>query len=112
MILRINVYKIGDFSEILPIATSIEDVLGERVNINKLAAALTLALASDIDREECLAEYRRRSVVTGRRLTVVGAEGSYTARVVEILDDYSLLVERESDGARVRVFTGEVSVKL
>ena len=108
----INVYKIGDFSEILPIATSIEDVLGERVNINKLAAALTLALASNIDREECLTEYRRRSVVTGRRLTVVGAGGSYTARAVEILDDYSLLVEREADGARVRVFTGEVSVKL
>jgi BirA family biotin operon repressor/biotin-[acetyl-CoA-carboxylase] ligase len=108
----INVYKIGDFNEILPIATSIEDVLGERVNINELAATLTLALASDIDPEECLMEYRARSVVTGRHLTVVGAEECYSARAIEILDDYSLLVERESDGERVRVFTGEVSVRL
>lgn len=108
----INVYKIEDFSEILPIATSIEDVLGERVNINQLTASLILALASNIDSRECLREYRERSVVKGRRLTVVGEGDAYSARAIEILDDYSLLVERESDGERVRIFTGEVSVKL
>ena len=108
----INVYKNAISEEISGIATSIEDALGCRVNINSLAAALIDALASCLDSGECLREYRARSVVLGRTVTVIGASESYAARAVEILDDYSLLVERESDGVRVRIFTGEVSVKL
>ena len=108
----INVYKIEDFASVLPIATSIEDVLGERVDINILAAAIIDALVGEIDKEESLSEYRRRSVVTGKELVVVGAEVSYPAVAEEILDDYSLLVRRLDNDERVRVFTGEVSVKL
>ena len=108
----INVYKIEDFASVLPIATSIEDALCKKVDINLLAASLADALLSEVSSDEALSEYRRRSVVTGKELVVVGAEVSYPAVAEEILDDYSLLVRRLDNGERVRVFTGEVSVKL
>ena len=96
----------------MPIATSIEDVLCKKVDINLLAASLADALLSEVSSDEALSEYRRRSVVTGKELVVVGAEVSYPAVAEEILDDYSLLVRRLDTGETVRVFTGEVSVKL
>lgn len=110
--LGINVYKTPDFDTILPIATSLEDALGHKININDLTKSLADRLLEVPTCDDCIAEYRQRSFVIGREVTVISLTDSYPAEVVEILDDYSLLVRRLSDGEKVRVFTGEVSIRL
>ncbi|MBQ8879217.1 MAG: biotin--[Clostridia bacterium] len=108
----INVYKNTDLTTNLPIATTIEDVLSKRVDINELAATLAVSIADISSLESPVSEYRKRCITVGKRVTVIGYNDSYPARCIGVEDDYSLTVRRESDGELIRVFTGEVSVRL
>ncbi len=107
----INVYKTTYPEEISGIATSIEQVCGKRIDKVELLAELArqMLLCEDTQ-ERIFEEYRTASFLLGRSITVHTAGGSYPGRAVELLPDFSLLVERE-DGSRERVFTGEVSVR-
>ena len=58
-----------------------------------------------------LDEYRRRSVLTGRNVTVTAKDGSKSALVLGIDDDFRLCV-RYPDGTEEKLSSGEVSVKL
>ena len=107
----INVYKNSDLTTNLPIATTIEDALGKKVDINELASGLAVETACASRYENPISEYRRRCLTVGRKVTVCGYGESYGARCIGVEDDYSLSVERESDGERLRIFTGEVSVR-
>ena len=55
-------------------------------------------------------EYKKRSIVLGRRVTVHTPTGVYEAKARELLRDYSLLVE--AGGEARRIYTGEISVRL
>ena len=108
----INVYKTAYPEEISSIATSIEEECNERISRELLVFKAVKNLLSDgIDESEILRKYRESSLLIGEEIAVLPLSGEpYFARALEILDDYSLSVERE-DGKKERLFTGEVSIK-
>ena len=104
----INVYKNAISDEISDIATSIEGVTGRGVDISKLAAAIIkyhLNYKGDF-----YTEYKSRSFIIGKKVTVMKLSESYEAKVVDIDSDFSLIIER--DGKQERLFTGEISLKI
>jgi BirA family biotin operon repressor/biotin-[acetyl-CoA-carboxylase] ligase len=104
----INVYKNAISDEISDIATSLE---GEKIippNRSVLAAHIIKNhLAEDSGFYE---EYRARSVVVGREVTVVKLNKSYPACVLDINRDFSLKIK--TDRGIEDLFTGEVSLKI
>lgn len=107
----INVYKSALSEEISSIATSLEEVSGICFNREALLLSLAKSILKRRTKEEVLYEYRRHSFTLGKRVEVrPHTAPCYDARAKEILDDYSLLVEKD-DGEEIRVFSGEVSVK-
>lgn len=106
----INVYKTTYPEEISAIATSIESECGVRIKKEELVARTVTELLSEKG-EDVFAEYSARLITRGD-ITVRKHTGeSYPARVIELLPDYSLLIEREN-GERERLFTGEVSTSV
>ena len=103
----INVYKNAISDEISTIATSIESETNHAPDRSSLAAMI---IKEFLDRGDCYAEYKARSFVIGREVTVVKLNESYSARVIDINPDYSLLIDH--DGAEERLFTGEISLRL
>ena len=109
----INVYKKAVSEEIFDIATSLEDEFDVPPDINALAANIIREMLIEVPRlkeQKIYEEYRERSFIIGQRVNVIKPDGSYPARVLDLLDDYSLLIERE-DGEREVLFTGEVSLR-
>ena len=103
----INVYKSAISDEISTIATSIESEINYAPDRSSLASII---IKEFLNRGDCYAEYKARSVVIGREVTVVKLNESYPARVVDINPDYSLLINR--DGVEERLFTGEISLRI
>jgi len=62
-------------------------------------------------REELLAEYKKRSMVTGKNILILRNGGEEEAVVIDINDDYSLLVKKEN-GEIENLNTGDVSIKI
>ena len=107
----INVYKNAVSDEISDIATSIEEATGVRVKIEELAVCVLEEFFTAISHEELIREYRRDSMILGERISVIPfAAPQYNAIAIEILDDYSLLVETDAKDRR-RVYSGEVSIR-
>ena len=107
----INVYKTPYPDEISSIATSIEEQCEMRVSREELVAELARQMLTDIPSEGAIyEEYKSASLLLGERITVHAVGGSYEALALDILTDFSLLIERE-DGSRDRVFSGEVSIR-
>lgn len=69
-----------------------------------------LAAAEQLDERVFLEEYKRRSVVLGKNVTVMAKE-PYIAKVLDIDDDAHLIVE-ENDGKIAVLSAGEISIKL
>ena len=110
----INVYKNAISDEISDIATSIESETGLRVDRDELAARIIsefLKVAKEMSEEEAFFEYRSRSFILGREVTVMKLTESYKARVLDLNPDYSLLIKKEN-GETESLFTGEVSLRL
>lgn len=103
----INVYKNAISDEISTIATSIENELNYAPDRSRLAAVI---IKEFLNRGDCHNEYKARSVVIGRDVTVVKLNESYPARVIDINPDYSLLIEHE--GVEERLLTGEISLRI
>lgn len=104
----INVYKKAISDEISDIATSIEGETGIGIDRSKLAAAIIkyhLNYKGDF-----YTEYKSRSFIIGKRVTVMKLSESYEANVIDIDSDFSLIIER--DGKQERLFTGEISLKI
>ena len=104
----INVYKKAISDEISDIATSIEGETGIGIDRSKLAAAIIkyqLHYKGDF-----YTEYKSRSFIIGKRVTIMKLSESYEAKVVDIDSDFSLIIER--DGKQERLFTGEISLKI
>ncbi len=62
-------------------------------------------------REELLAEYKNRSMVTGKNILILRNGGEEEAVAVDINDDYSLMVKKEN-GEIENISTGDVSIKI
>jgi BirA family biotin operon repressor/biotin-[acetyl-CoA-carboxylase] ligase len=109
----VNVWK-REFSEDLAaIATDIETECGVRISIADLALKLSEKMLRFERAERCgyMDKYRAYSLVIGKRLTVVTADGSYEAEAISI-DDSGALTVKDGEGRFIRLFTGEVSVRL
>ena len=104
----INVYKNAISDEICDIATSIEGELNRAPDRSALAAKIIANFL--FDNSDFYEEYRSRSFVIGREVTVIKLTESYKAKVLDIDKDYSLIIER--DGNTERLFTGELSLKI
>ena len=109
----VNVWK-REFPEALcDIATDIESECGARISIADIALRLSEKMLrfEDAERGAYMDKYRAYSLVIGKRLTVITADGSYEAEAVSI-DDSGALIVKNDDGDLIRLFTGEVSVRL
>lgn len=100
-------------SEVSAVAT---DLLTQGYSPHRfaLAAAICEELLENLDgvfRNDIVSEYKSRSFLIGRGVTVIGANGSAEATVVGITDRYELTV-RFADGTQKELSTGEVSLKL
>ncbi len=105
----INVLSVKFPAELAEIATTVEDETGVRMDRNALAAEILNGLSileEEINNPSTIAEYRRRSSLIGRTVTV---NGKFEATVTGIDDDYSLLLDK--DGEAIKFSAGEVSVK-
>lgn len=108
----LNLYT-RPFGELKDIATDIESEWGHAPDKSEMAAAIAeelLGLLAQLDSAALTEEYRRRSCIIGRSVTVASASGSYPATVEGITDECHLRVIRE-DGTRSTLLAGEVSLR-
>ena len=86
-------------------------------NISRMqvAARCVKAILLQLDspaHEAVLGEYKRRSMLLGKTVTVhpvIGDRTSFSAHVLDVADDFSLVV-RLADGSQKRLHSGEVSL--
>ena len=62
-------------------------------------------------RDELIAEYKNRSMVTGKNILILRNGGEEEAVATDINDDYSLMVKKEN-GEIENLSTGDVSIKI
>lgn len=101
-------------TEIRSIATSLYPDGSLQPNMrNQLAASIAtqvLSAVSEIEHMSFLSEYRKRSLVLARRITVSQGASTYLATAKEIDNDGSLIVVTE-DNVRKILNSGEVSLR-
>lgn len=101
---------VTDFpDELSSIATSLGNE-GFALTREDVAAAFLNELSRVLTDPTAMSEYRRRNLVTGRQVTVVQGNRTYTATAEGITDDGHLVV-RTADGV-VILSSGEVSLRL
>ncbi len=66
---------------------------------------------NNLDKKEFLKDYRQKSVVIGKRITVIKGNGTKTAKAILIDDDCRLKVEY-SDKTTEFLQSGEISIKI
>ena len=106
----VNVTRREFPEELARIATDIETESGKKIDVCELAGRLLGRLdgaEKAVKDGSFIDEYRARSCVTGRTVTV---NGEYDALATGIADDCSLLLER--DGKTYSFGAGEISLKL
>ena len=109
----VNLYSREYPVELQDIATDIESECGIRVPVEELAAGLLkrLSLFNRADKRQYLEEYRRRSLVIGKIVTVISQDSSYEALALAITDRGELRI-RLDNGEERDLFTGEVGIKV
>ena len=108
----INVYDAPLPEDIRETATSIEAAGGGRIDRNALAAEITKELFSALKEspDTLIAEYKNASLVLGKRIKVIEADGEYYATATDITDSGELILTKD-DKKRVILSTGEVSIR-
>lgn len=108
----INVAKMEFPPEVADVAASVSNLCGREISRNHLAGCILNRFEERLDRIETrdfIEDYRRRSVLTGKEVTVYGGRESYSALVTGI-DDWGHLIVRTPTGEQ-HLNSGEVSVK-
>lgn len=106
----INLYSLPFPDELASIATDIEIESGVRVDINELLYRITAKLRNFAkEKDGFIEEYRRRSYLTGKAVTVEKLTERYSARVLGIDDRARLILETERGVEHL--LTGDVSVR-
>ncbi|MDD3365766.1 MAG: biotin--[acetyl-CoA-carboxylase] ligase [Sphaerochaetaceae bacterium] len=80
---------------------------------NRLAAAVIkhlLWVVDNLDSPTIMAEYQQRSVVIGKKITVLQGRENYNATAVAIASDGALIVRLE-DGKEQQLRSGEISLR-
>ena len=101
--------------ELSEVATNLFDECGVSVTPDELLEILLDELKDfeSADFEKSLNEYRHRCITIGKEIDVIPHSGKkYPAKAIDILHDGALLVRRLSDGAELKIFSGEVSTKI
>ena len=102
-------------SELESVASTLLRECGALFSPEELLSAILeeIKCFENADFEEIMKEYRSRSAVVGRKITVINhSDGNYEAEALRIEDDGALIVKRLGDNAEVRLFSGEVSTKI
>ena len=111
----INVYTPeGGFpQEIRSIATSVFDRPQPDAKNRLIAEYLNSFMPRfrDLGGSDTIAEYRRRSFVVGRTITVISGAGETRATALGVDDRCRLLVEY-GDGTRAALSSGEISIRI
>ena len=109
----INVHQTQFAPEIAQSASSLDLLLGEKVN----RAALVRTFLEAFEAADALAAqgglmdaYRARSATLGQRVQVIAPAGSFTGVALAVTDSGSLIVEDE-EGQRREVLAADVSVR-
>lgn len=98
--------------ELNEIVTSIEDETHEKISRNQLCAVLLEKLEkrlNELDSKAFLDEYRKRSMIIGRMVTVEDRNGSHIGKAVAIADDAGLTIEYEN-GEIKTINSGEARI--
>ena len=98
--------------ELNEIVTSIEDETHEKISRNQLCAVLLEKLEKrlkELDSKAFLYEYRKRSMIIGRMVTVEDRNGSHIGKAVAIADDAGLTIEYEN-GEIKTINSGEARI--
>jgi BirA family biotin operon repressor/biotin-[acetyl-CoA-carboxylase] ligase len=108
----VNVYppKGGFPQELEGVATSLQPTQGDR---NSFIASLIIHLkevVESLDEASFMKEYREHSLVVGRKVQVIQGENSYIARVLDISDEGSLVIEDHNQNRRT-LHSGEISLR-
>lgn len=119
----INVFEPenGFPKELTSIATSAVNMLsatnGSDIRNRIIAATLNkfMEFYPDLTKRTFLDEYRKRSVVLGKKINIIEntlhPDISFVATAINIDDDCNLIVELE-DGTRKSLYSGEISIRL
>lgn len=105
----INVKQSALPSELVGVATSLEEILGVAPSRNRLIAQILWGFAqADIEGAAHMDEYRRRSITLGKTVRILST--GETVFVLAIEDDGALSV-RDGTGGLRHISSGEVSVR-
>ncbi len=104
----INVYKNAISNEISDIATSLDDECNCAPDRSTLAARIIKEFLCN--NNDFYTEYKNRSFIIGKNVTVMKLTESYEAKIFDINPDFSLQIEH--NGIQERLFTGEISLKI
>ena len=108
----VNLYSRKFPSEISDIAVAIEDKTGKSPNREALIDTIIEELFCECDWQTVIKEYRRRSSLIGKKITVHRMSGeSFFATALDITDSGALLVIRD-DGVREELISAEVSLSV
>ena len=109
----VNTGRMAFPPELREIATSVGNETGAAPDRNRLIAEILNELDTlygDLETGAFLEESRRRSNVTGRRITVIEGGKQYPAKALDIDSQGRLIIETEE--GRTCLNCGEVSLKL
>lgn len=96
------------------IAVNIEDFTGVKISRSRLIAEVLnnmYDLESQIESGSFLDEYRKRSIVIGKKVMVHTVQSTYEATVTNINNNAELVVKL-SDGTEKNLDSGEVSIRV
>ena len=97
--------------EIADIVTTVEDETGKKTDVSVLSERLIKEFFRCGD-ADAMNEYKSRSILIGRRVTVNRLNGeSFAARVIGITDGGELAVEKDG-GEKELLISAEVSLKI
>lgn len=109
----VNVLGFSFPAELQNIATSLEKECGVKISRNALIAAITdemEGMEENLKTGAYLEEYRKRSLILGRKINVICGEEEFEA-VAEAIDDNGALIVSTENG-RKTIHAGEVTIRL
>lgn len=105
-------YAMRDFPELAPFATTLQDVLGQEIDLGNLERALLAELDAYYARvcggESLTDEYRARLGMLGQFIRVASNDTILQGIAENIDDDGALILNQ--NGARVKLFAGDVTI--
>ena len=100
--------------DIRDIAASVFDTASDEIVKARFCARVTdefFSLYPLIGKNMIVDEYRENSLVIGKKINVIKADGAYPAEALDVTRDYSLSVKYE-DGTSDTINSGDVSIRL